>query len=68
MKEHPTRHANTTRKVYFTTTILSGLLLLGSVSLENMGKIPDGATGDLTKVAVVMIDKTRRMYNDEREK
>ncbi|MFS0518793.1 hypothetical protein ACEYW6_29425 [Nostoc sp. UIC 10607] len=64
MADKSTQQANLAQKVYVSTTVLSGLLLVTSVGLESMDKVSQGTTTGLTKVAVVMMDKTKKMSQD----
>ncbi|MBW4674917.1 MAG: hypothetical protein KME52_13060 [Desmonostoc geniculatum HA4340-LM1] len=58
---------NFARKLYTSTVVACALLLSTCVSLEATNKVPQGTTENSTKAAVVMIDKTRRMYLDAKK-
>ncbi len=64
MNTNLTQKADLAHKVYVTTTVLSGVLLVTSVGLESMDKLPPATTSGLTKVALVMIDETKKMSQD----
>lgn len=58
---------NFARKLYISTVFACALLLSTCLPLEATNKVPQGTTENSTKVAVVMIDKTRRMYLDAKK-